>query len=97
VLMLLVQQQLQQELPQRDCTLHTWGDRRQVRAQNPEPVGWGLRQVVASTPIPDGPLIQELSSCVFVSSFDPETQGSFVILEFATHKPAGDNDTLGMT
>lgn len=27
MLMFLVQQQLQQELPQRDCTLHTWGGR----------------------------------------------------------------------
>lgn len=32
VLMFLVQQQLQQELPQRDCTLHTWGGRGRVSA-----------------------------------------------------------------
>lgn len=32
MLMFLIQQQLQQELPQRDCTLHTCGERRPVRA-----------------------------------------------------------------
>lgn len=38
MLMLLVQQQLQQELPQRDCTLHTWGGREQSAHELRRPV-----------------------------------------------------------
>lgn len=95
MLMLLVQQQLQQELPQGDCTLHTWGGRGGSEQQGRRP-GQGPNAILGSPPpprnltkSPSHPFQQATLNRVFGLHFgkghDSETQESAVTLVFTTH------------
>lgn len=87
VLMFLVQQQVQKELPQRDCTLHTWGGGEEAGRSERGSAGQGLcrallygsvpQSVRGSTlhPIPMDCLVtHRLSGYTVMSSCDPGTQ-----------------------
>lgn len=92
MLVFLVQQQLQQELPQRDCTLHTWGEGRTgQRVGGP----WCPRAPPPKEPNrvrvrvrPDRSPTQAPPGYIFVNSHDAEIRESPVVLARDTHPPA---------
>ena len=81
VLVFLIQQQLQQELPQRDRTLHTWGGRA-CECGRPGP--------------PSGPTAALIPSAACLQTATVQKDGGTCDPGFAAHVPTGDRVTLGV-